>query len=282
MRDMFVFSDGGLGNRLNSLVGGLVIADELNCNPKICWPLNNWCWANFNDLFDTNFTVLNQSINELFVDENLIYLIHENQIGKTFKKTFDHSLTSLKKIKETNENIIYFHNKLPSFVDSNLILTKLKKLQIKKDIINHVEKFCIENNINKNTKGVHLRKTDHGRQLDSNIIFDEIQKNQNQSYFVCSDDSKTEQEFSQLKNVKIFSKTSYVEKLIDGSWTSKIKDTDGRIFPYNVNRPSQSVIEGFIDLLILSRTNIIIKNKSSFLGWAKIYSMIDNLQKVSL
>ena len=36
MRKIFVLCDGGLGNRLHSLIGGLIAADKLECDPIIC------------------------------------------------------------------------------------------------------------------------------------------------------------------------------------------------------------------------------------------------------
>jgi predicted RNA-binding protein len=112
-------------------------------------------------------------------------------------------------------------------------------------------------------------------------MFSSIISDKKSGYFVCSDDKATEDKFNELKNVLVYPKTSYVEKLVDGEWTTKIKDSEGRIFPYNVDRSKQSVIEAFIDLLILSRTNIIIRNKSSFLGWAKIYALVSDLDSFS-
>ena len=44
---------------------------------------------------------------------------------------------------------------------------------------------------------------------------------------------------------------------------------------FNVNRSKESVIEGFIDLLILSRTKIIVESHSTFLKFAKLYNKIN-------
>ena len=80
--------------------------------------------------------------------------------------------------------------------------------------------------------------------------------------------------FNQLENTVVFPKTQYVEKLKDGGWNDLTTDNEGRVFNFNVNRPKQSVIEAFIDLLLLSRTQILVNSVSSFLNFAKLYSKI--------
>jgi hypothetical protein len=272
MRKILIFSDGGLGNRLNSLIGGLLTSPLIGTQPEICWPINNWCRCHFDDLFSTELSVTSHSINEIFLDEQKIYLIHENQLGKVFTNTYPHSLDSIEKIKNLTQDIVYFHN------STEKILLSLSNFKINEKILETVNYFCENNNITKQVKGIHLRKTDHGRQLDSDAIWLQCKNDLHTRYFVCSDDKLTEEKFKQLPNITIFPKEFYVEKLVEGSWNDKIKDTDGRIFAYNVNRSKNSVIEAFIDLLILSRTTIVIKNKSSFLGWAKIYSNLKTLE----
>jgi hypothetical protein len=106
------------------------------------------------------------------------------------------------------------------------------------------------------------------------MLFQNVSKDVNAKYFVCSDDKETEDQFSKLRNVCVFEKTSYVQKLNDGEWRQPTKDTVGRIFDFNIDRPKQSVIEAFVDMLILSKTTISVKNKSTFLSWAHMYSTI--------
>jgi hypothetical protein len=281
MRGMIIFADGGLGNRLNSLIGGLVAAEKLGCTPVICWPVNNWCGCSFADLFVSNLEIIDEGINDIFLEDDRLYLTHDIQVGKVLKNVFDHSLESINLINSLSQDIVYYHNKIPGYFLEDDVIRQLKTFKIVSNILLPAKSFCDQHGIGKTTKGVHLRKTDHGRQLDSDQIFATIQTDRKNGYFICSDDKITEDKFNELKNVIVYPKTSYVEKLVDGEWTTKIKDSEGRIFPYNVDRSKQSVIEAFIDLLILSRTTIIIRNKSSFLGWAKIYALVNDLDSFS-
>jgi hypothetical protein len=111
--------------------------------------------------------------------------------------------------------------------------------------------------------------------VDDKIIFDEI-RNSNNLFFICSDDSETEKNFSNLLNVVIHNKKNYAEKLNPStSWNDKTVDYEGREFYFNIKRNSESVIEAFIDMLILSRTKIYNNTMSTFLTFANHYSNLN-------
>lgn len=80
--------------------------------------------------------------------------------------------------------------------------------------------------------------------------------------------------FKSLPNVKTFEKTHYVEKLVSGDWNEWITDNEGRKFKFNVNRKRESVIQAFIDLLILSKTNMRGNELSTFFQFSKLYSNV--------
>jgi len=87
-------------------------------------------------------------------------------------------------------------------------------------------------------------------------------------FFVCSDDKTVEQKFAALKNVAIYEKQAYVEKRISGDWTELTADHSGRVYPCNVHRSAESVLEAVTDLLILSRSQVIKTSNSTFLNTA--------------
>lgn len=283
MRKIIIFCDGGLGNRLNSLLGGFFIAEKTKSTPVICWPENNWCGCSFKDLFNTDIEIINDNINNIFENNiNSIFLIHENQTKFSLNKQYEHSLKSIDEILNMNEDIVYYHNILPSYVDIDFVLNKLENLKIRIEIINQVGIFVKENNINKNTHGILFRKTDYTSNpsisLNDNEIYNHIKLDPNLKYYICSDDKDTEDKFNELENVFIYPKTSYVEKFKEGGWNDLIIDNEGRPNNFNVNRPRQSVIEAFVGLLILSQTNIIVDVPSTFLHFAKYYSYINFLK----
>jgi len=283
MRKTIIFCDGGLGNRLNSLLGGFFVAEKTKSIPVICWPENNWCGCSFEDLFITDIEVVKNNINDIFENNiNNIFLIHENQTKFNLNKHYNHSLESLNEILNKNEDIVYYHSTLPPYVNINFILNKLENIKIKPEIINQVKTFIKDNTIDKKTHGILFRKTDYASNpsisLNDSEIYSHIKSDSNLKYYICSDDKDTEDKFNKLENVFVYPKTSYVKKFKEGGWNDFIIDNEGRPNNFNVNRPRQSVIEAFIGLLVLSQTNIIVDVPSTFLHFAKYYSYINFLK----
>jgi hypothetical protein len=277
-RKVTIFCDGGLGNRLGTLVGGLVFAEQLDATPVVCWPVNNWCGCNFTDLFDADIESTEHNIFELFTSQqNNIFLIHENQTTLTLSTVFGHNASSLDTICNLEADVVYYHNKIDPQFDRSSIIRATETLTIKKSILNTVNEFIEQNGISQTTIGLHLRKTDMVG-LNDDDYYDKVVANPNSKFFICSDNGDTEKRFADLPNVYIFPKTSYAKKMIEGAWrTTDIVDTDGRPTKYNVTRDKQSVLEAFSDMLILSRTYIQPTIKSSFSLFSKIYAEISEL-----
>ena len=273
-RTVTIFCDGGLGNRLGSLVGGLWVAKKLDITEiKVCWPANNWCGCYFQDLFaNSEFQILPVSINDIFVaNTDRAFLIHENQTGADLGLQLPQSAESVEQLKNIPNSVVYYHNKIAPYMDADTIKQIANTLVPADQIKKQVQEFCQTNNIDKSVTGLHLRKTENYR-LDEHKLFRRVSANSCQRYFVCSDDQETEQRFGTLSNVVYWPKTSYVEKLVDGDWLAETVDADGRRYNYNINRPRQSVIEAFVDMLILSRTTIQFTVKSSFSRFAEVFA----------
>ena len=78
-----------------------------------------------------------------------------------------------------------------------------------------------------------------------------------------------EQRFGALPNVAIYAKRAHVEKLVEeGGWNSVTSDHSGRAYACNVNRSAISVIDAVVDLLILSRSDVVKTSNSTFLQTA--------------
>jgi hypothetical protein len=273
-RSITIFCDGGLGNRLGSLVGGLLVANRLNItNIEICWPANNWCGCYFQDLFaNTEFSISTATINEIFVaNTGRAFLVHENQTAAELGIQLPQSADSLNHLTQISNNVVYYHNKIAPYMEAELVTQLANTLKPVDSIQQQVQQFCQTHKIDRSCIGLHLRKTENYR-LDDHKLFRKVSANCGQKYFVCSDDQDTEQKFCTLPNVVSFKKTSYVEKLVDGEWLAETVDADGRRYNYNINRPQQSVIEAFVDMLILSQTTIQFTVKSSFSRFAEVFS----------
>ena len=276
VNEIIIFCDGGLGNRLCTLVGGLLVSELINFNPIICWPENSWCGCSFSDLFLPEYKIIDNNINEIF-SKNLdnVFIIHENQTKFNPNLIFKHTKNDYELASKLNKTIIYYHNKISDMFDEQNVLNKLSQLTVQKSLLDNIKTFIKNNSINKSTQGVHLRKTDSLYNIDDNYIYNLIKDRPNEKYFLCSDDKNTEDFFNQLDNVIINSKLSYVEKFKDGGWNDWTVDNEGRTFNFNVKRSKQSVIEAFQDMIILSRTNIVQNSNSTFLLFANKFSKID-------
>jgi hypothetical protein len=276
MRKLIIFCDGGLGNRLGALIGGILTAQKLNRTPILCWPENTWCGCSFNDLFDSEYQVINLNINKLFSQYvNNKFIIHENQTNLQLEQCYP-SLETINSFKDIeDENVIYYHNSIPNYFSQEEILIILSKFVIKSNIKNNVIEFINKNNINSDTLGIHFRKTDFQSFLNEEETLNHIISNPGINFFICSDSFETEKKFNTLNNVIIYPKNNYVTKLKEGSWNDLTIDNEGRQMNFNINRSKESVIEGFIDLLILSKTNIIVESHSTFLKFAKLYNKIN-------
>jgi hypothetical protein len=281
MRKVKIFCDNGLGNRLNSLIGGLIVSDILNATPIVYWPINNWCGCDITDLYENiTFEIKHDKINDVFNDNiNDIFLIRDNHSKINLKKIYELNINSLNEISNLKNDVIYYDTVSAPFCSIKKTIEKLKQLKINSDILNKVILFLNEKNINNKTLGILFRKTDlendNYMKIDENLIENFIKNNKNLFFYITSDCVETEKKFSLYQNVLIYPKKSYVEKYINGSWDSLIIDDQFRISNFNVNRKKESVIEAFISLLILSRTNIIVNIPSTFLQYSKLYSIID-------
>jgi len=281
MKKLYILCDHGLGNRLGSLVGGLKTAELLNYQPIICWPINNWCQAEFHELFRSSIELESNEFSTMLVNQ-----IHDSGMPFFFisqftqdtisKNYFETSLPAVEEIRKLNSDALFSCAKLPkSYVRNPEDISKhLKSLGIAESIRSAVEKFVIENKIDKTVRGVHIRKTDSKNQIDENIVFENMKNSPQQRYFICSDDKSIEDKFVTLSNVIIFPKSTYVEKLQDGHWRDNVTDAAGRNIVFNMNRPKQAMIEAFVDMLILSKTKIDRLSKSTFRSMAERYQGI--------
>lgn len=278
-KKIYIHCDGGFGNRFNALIVGLALSRNLGFEPIILWPSTNWCRSSFNSLFETNHKVIEEDLR--FFSENVDdyeFVMHGNFLN--FKTNVHHpsSFGSFENLVEfckntSKENVVYNNDSIPLYLGIDNLISSIKELPFKEEIIKKTEEFIESNNLNSDFYGVHLRNTDfydpHKPNFDA--IYSMISENSDKKYFVCSDDKDLENKFSQLDNVYVYEKTKYVEKLTEeGDWRSVIVDDVGIEYPFNVERSDESVIQAMVDLIILSKSNIIKTSDSSFLQTAAL------------
>ncbi len=273
-----IFCDGGLANRLNSLISGLKLAEILKGEWIICWPINEWCGAALDDLFKVDLPIINEKLSFFqYRKDELFFIMHEDQLKFNPKMYVNiNGITSFDCLNlKMDRNYFYYNNLIPNFLslkDINDVLNKISiKHYIKKQALDFIEKY----EINNETIGLHIRKTDFGDAVNDKELFD-LALSSEGMFFVCTDDILVSKKFSKLKNCAVYLHENYVGKRDENlNWNDLVSDNVGRIYNFNVSRNSESVKAALIDLLILSKTKIVNTSNSTFLKMAIIFKQIN-------
>ena len=269
-----VMCDGGLANRLNALLFALILRRKFGHEWRIAWPLNNWCGAPLQSLFDAPLPVDELPLSHFRQNDTRLMLMQENQLDFPAEryahhhglKSYDDYLPYLGR----SEGIVYFNNLIPAWVPVADVHAALASLTIHHDVAARAWDFCKRHRIDGSALGIHIRKTDFGDKVDDAALFKQLQASQCRA-FVCSDAAEVNQRFATLAHCAVFSKTAFPEKVqSNAAWLHVTTDSDGRQFPYNIARSATSVVEGLIDLLILSRTELVPTSGSTFLSMARL------------
>jgi hypothetical protein len=276
-----IHCNGGFGNRFNVLVSGLYLAHVCNLKPIIIWESNNWCGAGFNEIFDSDLPVIDKfDPSKFFAENQTLNIIHENQFHVNIEQYHPMGFEDINSVRgfvdSRQQNVFFYTNLIPRWVDIQYVLKHiLTSISFRKEIVNKSQEILDQ--LPNPFYGIHRRKTDFGKSSDEEYL-NFVKNNLDKTFFVCSDDRETEQEFAKLPNVKIYEKTNYVEKYVDGDWNAWIVDSTGNGFNFNVSRNSMSVIEAIVDLIILSKSGIIETNmNSTFLHTAILLQERDKL-----
>lgn len=279
MTNCYILCDGGFGNRYGTLLSGLLLSDLTNSKPIVMWPENNWCGAGYDDLFSSSAEQMSFDYRTFFQTHNTVNVIHHNQfhqhLDAMHPDNFD-LIQILLALKNTGHDLFYFNNSMPAWMSKEtLIQQALPKAKLRRELEQRAQDIVAANTSNRAFLGLHIRRTDFGDQADQfeSSWHKLIDQAGSTKVFVCSDDKVKEEQFAaQHSNVFYYAKTSYVEKLVPGDWSTPITDSFDNVWPYNIKRSRDSVLEAMVDLLILSQSNIVPSNtRSSFLGTATFF-----------
>jgi hypothetical protein len=269
-----VLCDGGLANRLNTLLVALALKVHTGSAWGIAWPVNNWCGAAFEDLFEPVLPVSRNGLSYFKAQQDRYWQVfHENQIQFdesriTYNKTLP-DFQTLCNLVRAHQRIVYFHHLIPGFATDEMLTGTLEYLKPVPRVTDAVNQIVDNFGIDSNTIGVHIRKTDFGDSVDDFSIYERVSAASGR-FFICSDSNEVLTRFAQLGNCIALPKPSMPKKLRqDGDWNATIQDADGRVYPFNVDRDRESVFWGLVDLLILSKTQVLVTSGSSFLGLAQ-------------
>ena len=234
----------GLANRMRVLASGIELAKKTGNKISFFWKKNSECNVNFEDIFcDIDFdfvTIKTLSLKNFILFRNSKINLYLPSLLRYFffNKRYE-NITTLK-----NTELIYFFNKKKIYINTchsfynhfpiNEIFVPKEQIFIK---IN-----SITNNFNKNTIGLHIRRTDNLISVNFNSISDyiniidnEIKFNFNVKFYLATDDSFVKDQIIKLYKDRILYNRGVLNR-----------------------NSSQGIIDAVIDLWCLSKTNKII------------------------
>lgn len=271
-----VLCDGGLCNRLNALMFALILKRKFGGNWRISWPVNNWCGAPFESLFTSELPHDDRSIDSFKLNQHRhLLLMHENQVGfDPARLVINRTLNSYAEYEAqllSHDSVVYYNSLLPPFVTLEEVRDALTLLGLNPQVAERAAAFVKQHGVDAQTLGLHIRKSDFGDAVNDQALYEQA-RTVARRFFVCSDDAGVNQRFAALPNCAVFEKTAFPEKL-DGQsgWQQWTVDAEGRRFPFNITRSGASVVEGLIDLLILSQTEIVPTSGSTFQATARLF-----------
>ncbi|MBF0544777.1 MAG: hypothetical protein HQM08_10105 [Candidatus Riflebacteria bacterium] len=276
MSKILIYCDGGLGNRYNALISGISAAELFNCRPDIYWPVNNWCEAEYSDIFGNNVQIHTSNLIDLKKDApSWLVLSHDlrnaEYLGVPFLSAYGFSTEAEFTdfcLKDGRDVFLYPALILP-WISQERLRTVARGLPFHPDLVAAADKF-VKESFSGEFYGLHLRRTDLVLGYSDAEVKEIILEHKDRQFFVCSDSEESEKAAAQYSNVRVRNKMSYVERQDEKkNWSDITLDTSKRAYHSNVRRNAQGVRDALVDLLILSQSIIVGKSASTFMNVAR-------------
>lgn len=275
-KPLIAYCDGGLCNRLNSIIGAVFFSRMLGLELIVSWPINSRCGASFYDLFDASYQINQDSIIDISkFSEKYLLLIHERQLlSRGVRLNPMDSLTVngiIGKVTERLpdlEGLIYYNSLVPVYISPDATSDIISGIKVKDLFIDKANEFLQEVElVDRPYWGLHLRGTDTGYSKLYYQFWWLVVSKLKCPVVLCTDDENIEASFLKLKHVVSRAKSSFTKKAApDRDWNDKNIDEYGRESNYNINRDSYAVKEAMVDFVLLSRSKLLLyTSQSTFL-----------------
>ena len=165
-RRIYVFCDGGIGNRINALVSAIAICERFQLAIIVYWPLNSWCGAGFADIFDNSFDVRTDALDTLagkFIDVKM--MLHDAMGAQFLQVPFEsaYDYQSMEDFAQrglpTSGDLFFYPAVIPQWIPEDLIHASLRQMRFSAHITQSVSVF-IRQTMKRPFHGLHLRRTD--------------------------------------------------------------------------------------------------------------------------
>lgn len=274
-RKLIAYCDGGLGNRLNSLVGGLHIARALDFDPVVSWPINRWCAAPFEELFDAPYAVDRRSIPDINAqDPQHVLVAHEKQsfampnaANPNKALRVEQLLGRVRPALAAAPGLIYYNSLVPAYIGRGDAGAIARTIRVKREYRELADAFLAQAGLqDKPFWGLHLRGTDAGLSGSYYAFWHFASRLLGGTIVLCTDDRALEERFLRIPSV-IRRPTSALPRKVsqDKGWNDPSPDEYGREFAFNIHRDADAIRESMIDFDILGRSRAIPTSRSTFL-----------------
>jgi len=282
-----IFCDGGFGNRYNSLVSGLALAEQCGLEVKVHWPINESCGAGYHDIFETNQQISDLKLSDLVGTLGNAYcLLHDTKGADALRVPFNSAYDYVsaeefeKKVLSLYERVFYYPAILPGWIDGSCIRQEVAKLKLRSELMQQAELF-IRECLCEPFYGIHLRRTDLNVGLSDVEVQSLVIKFPSEVFFVCSDDPAAEAMATIQPNVRSRKKVSHVRrKNLEAGWQAPTEYDAGRVYFSNIRRGKDATLEGVIDLLVLSQSQIVSFTGSTFQSVARLIGEVNLLTEL--
>jgi hypothetical protein len=282
LKNIICVCTGGFGNRIRPLSSCAKIAKMTGRALKVWWVNDHRCGMDFNELFENKFD---------FVDESFIDSIRDS--GKCYIHSIDSIRLSARIIgipllSDSCERFPYTHvNTIRRFINND----KEKNVFVFSDnfmryeeqdrdfiwnlspvikIQNKIDEYAENLGLDKSVVGVHARGSDFaplatiGCQYYLSLIDKKLKENPDSVLYVASDDIEYEKTIRDyFPDTKIL--------IRDGKFYVKKKDPK-KSYKHNALIDRDAMIDGIIEMYLLSMTSLIGHPQSTFFQLARIIS----------
>lgn len=277
-RALYIYCDGGFANRVNSLLGGLVLAERLGRTATVLWPRNNRCGAGFGDVLALDLPVQEWRLQDLVPQQESLQLwLHENDVGFTAPVTALRRLTAPQAqalMDAADERpILYAENTVLAWLPDADVARAVRRLRFHPALVRAAQDVLARQlkAVPAAYAGIHLRGTDFTQPAPVAPMLQLVRDRREIRFFVCSDEPAIEATFASEPNVftQPKSETETVRKLVDGPWRCAVSDSDGLPYGSNIDRGADSVRQAVVDLLLLAGSTPVKTSASTFLALAE-------------
>lgn len=278
MNCIFSMLYAGLGNKFGGLLKSYELSKLLNKKLTLLNVNNNLGRIHLDSIFDIddsiNYLEFNKfkEINILDeVNDFILKNLSDIPIYTSNRKSnlIGHKILITDNIDNIKHNSFVLHSHVVPSIDTFILKDFFKDFKIKNNILDIINHDINELQLDSSVFGIHHRGTDHPlSNHNKKSVINVINSNLDKKIFLITDDCEFENEMYKYPNVFFRKKSneSYSKKFNSGDWSM-----------FNIDRSFENGVDAFIDMILLSKTNISLSpmNGSTFFNVIKEFSKIN-------